>query len=453
MLALVVGVVLIAGGALKLGAVADLVSKPVMTGFLFGLGLTIMISQVTSLLGVPAGDGNFFPRLRGLVDHLGDVDGATLAVGAGSIAILVLGRRLAPKIPATLVVLGLAIALSALLHLDRHGVDVVGDIPNALPDPAVPKVSAHDITALIAPALGVLVLSAEAVGVARQLAIKHEYTVDANRDLMAMGAGNVVAGLCSGFVQSGGASQTAAADGAGGRSQFATVVCAGLLLLTGAFLAPLFEHLPQATLAAIVVVAVSSFLDVRELRRMAGIRRSAAAFAALGLAGVLTLGVLQGLVITAGLSLVFVVQRLARPSIGVLGHDARTGAWGRVDRVQGLQVDPQVLVMRSDGPLLYPNADAVRQRVFDTATAAQPRPRVVVLDLAASTDLDVQSADTLSDLARQLRREGIALRLGAVRRPAGVVLTRAGTAAVAPLSATVDEAVHPAEVSRDHPAP
>src|ERR1700754_627094 len=153
MLALVVGVVLIAGGALKLGAVADLVSKPVMTGFLFGLGLTIMISQVTSLLGIPAGDGNFFPRLRDLVNHLGDIDTTTLAVGAGSVAVLVLGKRAAPRIPMTLVVLGLEIALSALLHLDRHGVDVVGNIPNALPDPAVPKASAHDITALIAPAL------------------------------------------------------------------------------------------------------------------------------------------------------------------------------------------------------------------------------------------------------------------------------------------------------------
>ncbi|WP_027007014.1 SulP family inorganic anion transporter [Conexibacter woesei] len=453
MLAIVVGVVLVAGGALRLGAVADLVSKPVMTGFLFGLGLTIIISQLTSLLGIPGGDGNFFPRLRDLVDHLGDVHTTTLAVGAGSLAVLVVGRRVAPKVPATLVLLALAIALSALLHLDDHGVDVVGDIPNALPDPAVPSVSAHDITALIAPALGVLVLSAEAVGVARQLAMKHDYQVDANRDLMAMGAGNVVAGFCSGFVQSGGASQTAAADGAGGRSQFATVVCAGLLLLTGAFLAPLFEHLPQATLAAIVIVAVSSFLDVAELRRIAGIRRSAIVFALLGLTGVLVLGVLQGLVVTAGLSLVYVIQRLARPSVGVLGRHVQSGAWGRVDRIQGLQVDPKVLVMRSDGPLLYPNADAVRAAVYDAAIAADPRPEVVVVGLATSTTLDVQSADALSDLARQLAREGIALRLAEVRRPAAAVLERAGTAALAPLFQTLDAAVHPPEVTSDHPAP
>lgn len=453
MLAIVVGVVLVAGGALRLGAVADLVSKPVMTGFLFGLGLTIMISQVTSLLGIPPSDGSFFPRLRDLVDHLDDIHTTTLAVGAGSLAVLVAGRRVVPRVPSTLLVLALAIALSVLLHLDRHQVDVVGDIPNALPDPAVPHVSGHDITALIAPALGVLVLSAEAVGVARQLAMKHDYSVDANRDLMAMGAGTVVAGFCSGFVQCGGASQTAAADGAGGRSQLATVICAGLLLLTGAFLAPLFEHLPQATLAAIVIVAVSSFLDVGELRRIAGIRRSAIVFALLALAGVLTLGVLQGLIVTAGLSLVYVIQRLARPSVGVLGRDPRhPGVWGRIDRVQGLQEVPGVLVMRSDGPLLYPNADAVRQYVFDTARAADPRPEAVVVDLSTATQLDVQSADALTDLARQLHGEGIALRLAEVRRPAATTLRRAGTAELAALFPTLDAAVHPVEVTSDHPA-
>lgn len=435
MLAIVVGVVLVAGGALKLGAVADLVSKPVMTGFLFGLGLTIMISQATSLLGIPAGDGNFFPRLRDLVDHLGDVHTTTLAVGAGSLAVLVVGKGAAPKVPATLVLLALAIALSALLHLDQHGVDVVGDIPNALPDPAVPHVSAHDVTALIAPALGVLVLSAEAVGVARQLAMKHDYTVDANRDLMAMGAGNVAAGFCSGFVQSGGASQTAAADGAGGRSQLATVVCAALLLLTGAFLAPLFEHLPQATLAAIVIVAVASFLDVKELRRMAHVRRSAITFAALALAGVLTLGVLQGLVITAGLSLLYVIQRLARPDI----HPVQVRQ----------QLPAGVLVMRSDAPLWYPNADLVRRTVYDAARAADAR--VVVLDLSTATTLDVQSADALSDLARQLRRDGAELRLANVRRPAARILRRAGTAELASLHATLGGAVHPPEVTNDHP--
>jgi hypothetical protein len=182
-LALVTAVVLVAGGALRLGAVADLVSKPVMTGFLFGLGMVIMLAQVPSILGVKPGEGNFFPALVDVLGELGDVHAATLAVGLGSVAVLLLGRRLLPAFPSTLLVLIVAIAVSALLDLSSHGVDVVGDIPNALPDPAIPHVSADNFVALVAPAFGILIMSAEAVGVARALAIKHGYQVDANRDL------------------------------------------------------------------------------------------------------------------------------------------------------------------------------------------------------------------------------------------------------------------------------
>jgi high affinity sulfate transporter 1 len=425
-LAVTVAVVLIVAGALRLGAIADLVSKPVMVGFLFGLGMTVTIAQLPSLLGVPASDGNFFPRLWDLLGELDDVDGATVAVGAGSLAVLLGGRRLAPAIPSTLLVLALGIAVSAVLSLDDHGVDVVGHIPHALPDPAVPDVNASDIVALITPAFGVLILSAEAVGVARQLALKHGYRVDANRDLVALGTGNLVAGLSSGFVQSGGASQTAAADGAGGRSQMASIVCAVLVLATGAFLAPLFTDLPQATLAAIVVVAVAGFYDVAALRRFATIRRSATVFASIALIGVLVLGVLQGLVVAAGLSLLYVVQRLSRPSVGVLGRDPAGGVWGRLDRHPGWAAPAGVLAVGSDGPLFYPNVDAVRRRVVEEVAAADPRPAVVLLDLSRSVELDVQSADALADLAQELQAGGTTLRLAAVHEPAARILRRAG---------------------------
>jgi SulP family sulfate permease len=325
-LTLVAAVVPIAAGALRLGVIADFVSKPVMTGFLFGVGMVIALAQLPALLGVEPGEGNFFPALADVLGELDDVHAATLAVGLGSVAVLLAGRRLAPAVPSTLLVLVLAIAVSALLDLDAHGVDVVGEIPDALPDPAIPHVSADDLVALVAPALGVLIVSAEAVGVARALAVKHDYRVDPNRDLMAIGVSNALAGLSSGFVQSGGASQTAAADGAGGRSQLATVVAAVLILLTGAFLAGLFEDLPQATLAAIVIVAVSGFFDVAELRRIARVRRSAIVFAGLALAGVLALGVLQGLVVSAGLTLVYVLRHMSRRSVVALARDPASGA-------------------------------------------------------------------------------------------------------------------------------
>ena len=347
-----------------------------------------------------------------------------------------------PGFPSTLLVLVVAIVVSALAGLDAHGVDVVGEVPTALPDPAIPDVGLDDLGALVVPALGVLVLSAEAVGVARALAVRHGYRVDPNRDLVAMGAANALAGLSSGFVQSGGASQTAAADGAGGRSQLASLAAAGLILLTGAFLAPLFEDLPQATLAAIVVVAVAGFFDFAELRRFVRVRRSAIAFAGLALAGVLLLGVLQGLIVTAALSLVYVVARLSRPSVAALARDPSTGAWGRLDRHPDWLAPDGVLVVRSDGPLLYPNANAVKDRVLALLAAASPGPRAVVLDLSQTTELDLQTVDTLGELADALEREGIELRLADVHAPALEVLTRAGLADRVPVEPTLDAAAH-----------
>ena len=443
-LAVVTAVVLVAAGLLRLGAVADLVSKPVMTGFLFGLGLTIMIGQLPAILGVEAGDGEFFDRLWALLGDLGDIDPATFAVGAGSIAVLVAGRRWAPGVPATLLVLALAIAVSALFDLAGHGVAVVGDLPDALPDPSVPDISLDEALQLVGASLGVLLVSAEAIGVARSLATRDGYEVDANRDLVALGASNLLAGLSQGFVQSGGGSQTAAADRAGGKSQLATLVAAGLVLLTGAFLAPLFADLPEATLAAIVITAVSGFLQPAELARFARIRRSAIAFAAIALAAVLLLGVLQGLIVAAGLSLVYVIRRLSRPSIGALARDPATGVWGRADRHPAWELPAGALVVGSDGPLLYANVHDAKQHVLDLFAAADPAPARLVLDLGNSSDLDVETLDAFGELAAAIGGE---LWLAAVHVRPARLLHRAGLDDRVRIAPTLDDAVRGARIT------
>jgi high affinity sulfate transporter 1 len=438
--ALVTAVVFLLAGLLRFGAIADFISKPVMTGFLFGLGLTIAIGQLPALFGVAKGDGRFFSQLWDFLGDLDATDGATLAVGLISVAALVLAPRLAPRVPGTLLVLVLAIALSALLDLKGHGVAVVGDIPDALPDISLPDASAGQIVDLIAPAFGILVLSAEGIGVARTLAARDGAPYDVNRDLVAFGGSNALAGFSMGFVQCGGASQTAAADRAGGKTQLASLVSAGLVLLTGAFLAPLFEDLPQATLAAIVIVAVARFADIAALRRYATIRRSAIALALVALVGVLVLGILQGLVVAAVASLILVIQRLSRPTVGPLGRDPATGVWGRADLHPGWERDPAVLVMRSETLLLYPNALYVKDRVDKAVAAADPRPRVVVLDLSQNADLDVETADMLGELAGALATQRIALRLAYVRTDAAAVLHRAGVDRRARLDPTIDAA-------------
>ncbi len=440
-LAVVSGVVLIASGVLRIGGVMDLVSKPVMTGFLFGLGLFVAVGQLPKLLGIRGGSGNFFPMLREVLTHLGDTSGWTLATGAASVALLLVLARAAPKVPATLVLLVSAIIVSSLLDLSSHGVAVVGRLPRAFPSPTLPNVGWHDLVDLLAPAFGVMIVTAEGIGVARTLGSEDGYRVAVNRDLVALGSSNVLAGLSPGFVQSGGASQTMANERAGGKTQLTTLVAAGLILLTGAFLTGLFKNLPEATLGAIVIVAISSFWKVGELRRLAHLRTSAIVLALTALVGVLIAGVLPGLLLAAGLSLGLLIQRLSRPTVGLLARDSASGIWGNSDRHPGWKLTKEALVVRVDGPLFYANATNVKEHVVDLLGNAEPRPPAVVLDLSGNTELDVQTVDTLSELSQALAKDGVELRLAAVRAPALELLERAGLTGRIPILPTLDAAV------------
>lgn len=440
-LAILSAAVLVGAGLLKLGGVMDLVSKPVMTGFLFGLGLTVAIGQVPKLFGVEGSDGDFFEILGALLGDLGETHAPTLAVGIGSVVLLIGFGRLTPNIPSTLVVLVVAIATSTLFDLADRGVEVVGELPTALPSPTLPDVSAKDLTALLPAAFGVMIVCAEAVGVSRSIAGTKGYTISANRDLVALGASNLLAGISPGFVQSGGASQTMAAERAGGQTQLASIVAAVLMLLTGAFLAPLFTELPQATLGAIVVVAIAGFFRVDELRRFARLRTSAVGLAMLALVGVLFLGVLPGLIVAAGLSLILVIHRLSRPPLGTLARDPATGVWGRTDRHPDWETVDDVVVARVEGPLFYANAMSVKERLLALSRDAEPQPRALVLDLAETSETDVESVDVLGGLADTLTAAGIELHLTSVRGPVLHILQRAGVTERVRVDPTLDDAV------------
>jgi high affinity sulfate transporter 1 len=441
--ALIVAVVFAGAGLLHLGGVIDLISKPVMTGFLFGLGLTIAVGQVPKLLGIAGGDGNFFQKAWAELNQLDDISWSTFAVGAASVVLLIACRRLLPGVPSTLAVLGLAIAVSTGFDLSSHGVAVVGKLPASFPHFAWPDFNRSDVVHLLAPAFGVILLSTEGLGVARSLATRDGYNIDANRELIAVGGSNALAGLSQGFVQAGGSSQTMAAQNVGGKSQLASVIAAALTLLTGAFLYPLFKNLPEATLGAIIIVAVSGLWRVDELRRYARIRQSALVFALIALFGVLAFNVLPGLIIAAGLSLVSVIQRLSRPQLRLLGRDPTTGAWERLESRQELAAEPGYLVARIAAPLFYANAVAVKEGLLAAARGAAPPVTVVVLDLSESSDLDVEAADVLSELHQTLANEHVELRLASVRERAHAILTRSGLAARIRIEPSLDEAARP----------
>lgn len=421
-LALATGAVAVAAGLLRLGFLASLISEPVLKGFVIGLALTIMIGQVPKLLGVEGGEGDFFEKAWHVLTELGALDGLTAAVGATSLSLLLLLRRLLPRLPGSLVVALLGIAAVALLDLDEHGLAIVGTIKPGLPDTGLPDVSLAQLLDLVGPAAGLMLVGfAEGLGAAKTYATRDGYDVDANRELLGLGAGNLGAGLCGGMVVNGSLSKTAVNGSAGARSQLSGTTAAVLTVLTLLFLTGLFEQLPEATLAAIVLAAVVELVDIASLRRLwhvqstqlAAIYRYAARAdflaAVAALVGVLVFDTLPGLVIGIAVSLILLIARTSRPHVAVvvptdLPPDAAT-VWVDGARRPELSSLPGVLVVRVEGPLFFGNADHVRGvvRTLVRETGAT----TVVLDAGTMPSVDVTATAMIIQLRTDLVREGV----------------------------------------------
>jgi SulP family sulfate permease len=265
-LALATGVAAVVAGLLRLGFLASFISEPVLKGFIIGLALTIVAGQLPKLFGVEGSDGDFFQKLWGLLTSLGGTHGLTLLVGLASLALVLGLRRLAPVVPGSLAAVLFGILAVWAFGLDERGVDIVGRIDSGLPQLGLPGVAAADYLHLAPPAVGVMLVGfAEGLGAAKTYAARHHYQVDANRELLGLGAANLAAGLSSGMVVNGSLSKTAVNGSAGARSQVSGLVVAALTVLTLLFLTGLFETLPEATLAAVVIAAVVELVDIPAL--------------------------------------------------------------------------------------------------------------------------------------------------------------------------------------------
>ena len=319
-LALVVGAILLVAGIVRLGFIADFLSKSVVTGFIFGLAITIIIGQLPKLLGVPSGGDGTIEQVQVLVDNLPDTNPWTLAVGVGALALILVLRRISRKIPGPLVALVLGIIAVEAFDLEVHDVSVVGEIQTGIPIPGLPNISLLDLPFLAAGAAGIVFLAVgESLGAGRAFAARHKYEIDADQELVALGAANLSTGLFGGFTVDASLSQSATAESAGTRSQLSSIVTAALILATAVLLAPLFENLPNAVLGAIVIAAVLSLMDVGELRRYAATRRTDFILAIVALVAVVTTTVLVGLVVAVLLSLMLVLYRASRPYVARIG--------------------------------------------------------------------------------------------------------------------------------------
>jgi SulP family sulfate permease len=430
-LAITTGIMAALAGLARLGFLANYISEPVLKGFIIGLALTIIAGQLPKLFGVEKGSGDFFEQIWDLITKLGDTSGLTLLVGLASLALLFVLRRVAPVVPSSLVAVAFGVVVVKLFDLDHHGVAIVGHIDRGLPPFGLPDVSFRDYLHLAGPAVGVMLVGfAEGLGAAKTYAAREHYEVDANRELLGVGAANIASGLSSGMVVNGSLSKTAVNGSAGARTQLSGLTVAALTIVTLLFLTGLFEDLPEATLAAVVIAAVVELVDIDALRQLYRVFTGPVASrfrlavrpdfvaAVAALLGVLVFDTLPGLFIGIAVSFLLLIYRASTPHVATLGRvPGDPSRYTDVRRNPDNEEIPGVLILRPESGLFFANADYVRKTVLERATEAKPR--VVVLDAETMPFVDVTAVTMLRDLAEALHERGVRLvvarDIGAVR--------------------------------------
>jgi sulfate permease, SulP family len=408
-LALMVGLCCLVGWILRLGALADLLSRPVLVGYLAGIAFTMAASQLGKLLGIDVSVDAFFPIFEEVVSELGDANGATVLLSAGLIALAVAVKRFLPAVPPSLVVLGTGLVVAALADLEAHDVAVLGEVEGGLPPLAVPNVGAGDYVDLLLPATAFsLVAFADLTATVRTFAQKHGYKVDANSELRAIGAANLVGGLTTAFPASSSNSRTAVNDSTGAKTQAAVVVASAVVGIFLLVAMPLIEPLPKAALGVIIVVAAAGLINVGSMWRLRHVRPAETALALVALGGVLVFGVVGGVAVAIALSMGVFLYRAARPHDAVLGRVQDVDGYHDIERWEGAEVVPGLLVYRFDAPLFFVNAEYLHTRVLALADAAREL-SWIVLNAEAWMYLDATAIDVLRQLHSELQERGIVL--------------------------------------------
>ncbi len=416
-LALTVGIILIVAGALRLGFLSQFLAASVVTGFVIGLAVTITLGQLPGLLGIPTVDGTVPERLIALIFELTDTVPYTAMLGVGSLVGILILKRIAPRIPGALVALLVGIGLSTAFDLAGYGVAVVGEVATGVPLPTMPRIAFGDLVLVVTGAFGIVFLAiAESIGAARSFAARHDYEIDPDQELIALGASNFGAGLFGGFVVDASFSQSATGEASGNRTQVSSLFTAGLVLATSIFLAPLFKNLPMAVLSAIVISSVLGLVDLGQLRRYFAWRRTDFLLAMTALAGVVFTTALTGMAIAVALSLLAILYQASRPYIATLGRiPGDPPVFGDTDRHTSAEPVPHLLILRPNVPLTFVNADVAKDQITALIAGRASAPRAVILDISATADLDVATIDMLTLLYSDLRNRAIELRLAQVR--------------------------------------
>ena len=427
-LALMVAVIMIVAGLTGLGFIAELLSKPTMIGYMNGLALTIFVGQLPKLFG-------FSVDAEGLVDEIaafvrgvtqGKVVPAAAAVGLGGIVLVLVVQRWWPKVPAVLVMVVLAIGASGVFRLAEHGVSLVGVLPKGFPPLTVPTIGWSDVGPLVAGALAIALVSlADTISTASSFAERTGQEVRGNQEMIGIGAANLAAGLFQGFPVSTSASRTAVAERAGARSQLTGVTGAALIIVMIVLLPGLFRNLPQSALAAVVITASLSLADLRGTVRLWHQRKIEFSLSIVAFAGVALLGVLPGIAIAVGLSILNVFRRAWRPYQTTLGQTDGLDGYHDVRSYPDARQLPGLVIFRFDAPLFFANAKTFREEITRIARA-EPPPRWIVIAAEPITDVDTTAADDLLDLDHLLDERGQALVFAELKDPVRGKIERYG---------------------------
>jgi sulfate permease, SulP family len=415
LLSVFIGLICILGSLLRLGFMADFLAKPVIAGFMHGLAVVIAVGQLPKVLGVPGGGETTLAQFLTVCRNLAGTQVISLGIGASCVAVILSCRRWFPRVPGQIVALIGATLLVYVLNLDQLGVAVVGDIPRGLPRFQVPIPSAQDIQALLPVAFAAaLVAFSDTLITVRGFASRNRYRIDANQEMLALGLGNITAGLTQGLPVSASGSRTAAAESAGSRTQVTSIVAAAMVACVMLFLTGLLYSLPSAALGGILIASAWNLCDFKEFRRLWHFRGVGLVGAVLTMAGVVGIGVMEGIGIGVLISLVLVVKALAHPDDAVLGQ---TGPeeFHDVKRYPEAKPIPGVVVYRFSGPLFFANCGLFRGRVEQLIETSSEPLHGFVLDASAIFEVDFAACEVLSEFHQNLRDRGIRLVIANLR--------------------------------------
>lgn len=425
MLAVVVGLICLAGWLFKAGFFADLLSHPVLVGYMAGIAVLMVVSQLGKVLGFQLRGERPYQQLWYAISHAARTNAPTVIVAATVLVILVIMSRLRPTWPTPLIVMVLAAVVTEVFHLDHHGVAVVGTVPRSLPTPAIPDIAAADLVRLIPAAFGLAIVGyTDNVLTAR--AFSEGEPIDANREFLALGATNLAGGLLRGFPVSSSGSRTAIGAAVGAKTQLSAVVTAITVFVAMLAVGPALGHFPMAALGGVVVFAAAKLVEVGEIRRIARFRRSELFLAAVAFLGVLVTDVLVGIAVAIGLSILDLLRRVARPHDAVLGYVPGVPGMHDVDDYPNAVTVPGLMVYRYDSPLFFANAEDFRRRAMAAVDASDTPITWFVLNAEGIVEVDLTGIDALDDLRSELTRRDIVFAMARVKHELADDLEAAG---------------------------